>query len=73
MGFGQQFMYTLAICLILELMGGVLALLFRNQVSKIQYTDELWVLVSLLGKQNHHQAVKIRLLVSFNELQVIVL
>lgn len=73
MGFGRQFMYTLAICLILELMGGVLALLFRNQVSKIQYTDELWVLVSLRGKQNHHQAVKIRLLVSFNELQVIVL
>lgn len=45
MGFGRQFMYTLAICLILELMGGVLALLFRNQVSKIQYTDELQVIV----------------------------
>lgn len=29
----SQFMYTLAICLFLELLGGVLALVFHNQVS----------------------------------------
>lgn len=34
---GLKFMYTLTVCLILELLGGILALLFRNQVSKIQH------------------------------------
>lgn len=28
-----QFMYTLAVCLLLELVGAILGLVFRNQVS----------------------------------------
>lgn len=35
-------MYTLAVCLILELLGGILALVFRNQVSRLRCWSAAW-------------------------------
>lgn len=31
-----QFLYMLSVCLILELLGGILALVFRNQVKTLK-------------------------------------